>query len=75
MDPLDCPQSNESPQRCIDRSILIISPTQSVAKVGESGEVVTVSRGFARNFLIPQRKAKARFPAPSASPPLATRPA
>ena len=31
---------------------------QTVPKVGASGEIVTVSRGFARNFLLPQRLAK-----------------
>jgi large subunit ribosomal protein L9 len=31
--------------------------TESVQKVGKAGELVSVSDGYARNFLIPQRKA------------------
>jgi large subunit ribosomal protein L9 len=31
--------------------------TDSVDQLGEAGEIVTVNRGYARNFLIPQGKA------------------
>lgn len=31
--------------------------TQSVAKVGNKGDIIEVSEGYARNFLFPQKKA------------------
>lgn len=34
-----------------------LSPVQDVAKVGYAGEMVDVSKGFARNYLLPQRLA------------------
>ena len=40
---------------------------QDVAKVGLAGAVVNVSRGFARNYLIPQRLARAATPEASAA--------
>ena len=51
-----CPTSRERRSRCR-------SSSQDVDKVGLRGDVVTVARGYARNFLLPRKLAEEATPA------------
>ena len=37
---------------------------ERIEKLGQMGEIVTVKAGYARNFLLPQKKAKPRLGLP-----------